>query len=503
MQLNKIYLLGLTALTLLSSCSYIGEDFALADNVVSVAVPIAYGTLNIQDVVDRAQGDATLRLDGDGKITALYSGELLRENATKIFPPVPGLLEFPIPDFSVDVPLPIKAGYRIDKGVFDNTSIFFRVQHDKAEVVKMIMSIPSVTKNSVVWKKEYDLDFTNKSEITTVPFNFNEYIALTVNNNIRFEYEAFRPNGEKIKLNTIAMKFDLLKFSYLEGYFGNSSFDIKGDVIKINIFDRWKSGGLEFQNPIIQLDVDNAFGFPVRSKVNQLTIKTATGQFFDVESEYINKGIDFNYPTIAEVGQLKNTKFQFNSGNSNIGKLFQDRVVQVLYDFDAVANPDGDIGVRNFFNSTAFFSVRVDVELPMQVKANTFTIADTVDVDFTDFENVESASVKIKTENNFPVEMLLSGIFLDANNNQIEALTTSEAIVVKAATIGSDGRTTGKTVNEANIKMEAARFAKVKKAKRILMTASFDTNVVASAPIWLYGNYGLDLKIGAIANVKP
>jgi hypothetical protein len=403
----------------------------------------------------------------------------------------------------VDVPLPIKSGYRIDKGVFDNTSIFFRVQHDKAEVVKMIMSIPSVTKNNVLWSKEYILDFTNALEITTVPFNFNEYVALPSNNNIRFEYEAFRPNGDKIKLKTVAMKFDLLKFSYLEGYFGNSAFDIKGDIIKINIFDRWKSGGLEFDNPIIQLDVDNAFGFPVRSKVNQLSIKTATGQLFNVESEYINKGIDFNYPTILEVGQTKNTKFQFNSANSNIGQLFKDRVVQVLYDFDAIANPDGDVGVRNFFNSSAFFSVRVDVELPMQVKANRFTVADTVLVNFKDFDNVESASVKIKTENNFPIEMVLSGVFLDENNNEIEALTPSEAVVIKAASLGNDGKTNNKTINESIIKMDATRFAKAKKAKKFLMTASFDTNVVASAPIWLYNNYGLDVKIGAIANVKP
>lgn len=502
--MNKFYFLLLALILFIPSCSYIGEDFELADNEISLAAPIAYGTLTIQDIVDRAQGDASLRIDGEGRITALYSGEILRQNSSKVFPPVPGLFEFPITDVAVDIPLPINAGYRIDKGIFDNTSIFFKTQHDKKEIVKMVMSIPSVTKNGEVWKKEYLLDFTNTTDVTTEAFNFNDYVALPNNNKIRFEYEAFRPNGEKIKLFSIAMKFDVLKFSYLEGYFGNQSFDIKGDIIKINIFDRWISGGVEFENPIIQLDVDNAFGFPVRSKVNQLSIKTATGQSFDVESEYINKGIDFNYPTIGEAGQTKNTKFQFDSGNSNIGQLFKDRVVQVLYDFDAIANPDGDVGVKNFFNSTAFFSVRVDVELPMHLKSNTFTIADTIDIDFTEFDDVSSASVKIKTENNFPVEMVLTGVFLDANNNVIDAFTPSEYIVVKAATLGSDGKTSSKTVNESIIKMDATRFAKVKQATKILMTASFDTNGVSPAkPVWLYSNYGLDLKIGAIANVKP
>ena len=168
-------------------------------------------------------------------------------------------------------------------------------------------------------------------------------------------YEAYRPNGERIKLNYAAMIFDLLKFTYLDGYFGNHTFDIKGDIIDINLFEKWVSGGIEIENPIISLNVDNAFGFPVRSKVNELTLKTIDGTLYQLQSEYINKGIDFAFPTINQVGETKNTLFNFNSSNSNIEQLFKDKIVQVIYDFDALANPDGDIGVKNFYTNQAFF----------------------------------------------------------------------------------------------------------------------------------------------------
>ncbi len=486
------------------SCSYQGEEFSLGDDAIEVAIPVAYGKLTINDIIDKAQGDASLRIDGEGKLTALYSGELLRENSTKIFPPVPGFFEFPIADTGTDIPIPINADYVIDKGIFDNTSIYFKVKHDKAEVIKLIMKIPSVTnKENIEWQKEYSLDFTNTQELLTIPFNFNDWTAIPKGNKIRFEYEATRPNGEKIKLSSVIMKFDVLRFSYLEGYFGNHTFDIKGDIIKINIFDRWKSGGIEFEDPKIQLDVDNAFGFPVRSKVNQLTISTATGQLFNVESEYINKGIDFAYPLFTELGQIKNTKFQFNSGNSNIGTLFKDRVVQVNYDFDAVANPDGNVGQKNFYNASSYFSVKVDVELPMKLKSNMFTIADTVDVNFADFDQVEAASIKLKAENSFPLEMNLSAIFMDANGVILDELTPAEAIKIKAATLGSNGKTNNVSKNETFIQMDAIRFAKVKTAKKILLTASFDTSVANAAPIWFYSDYGLDLKLGAIVKANP
>jgi hypothetical protein len=498
----KKYCLFVFAFLLISSCSYLGDDIEIASNTKSLAVPIAYGNLSLDDVIDRAQGDAKLRIDGQGRVTALYSGEILRENSTKIFPPVPGIFEFPIFDTSVELPLPVNAAYRVDRGTFEQTNIFFRVKHDKPEIVKLIMTIPSLTKDNVTWKKEYALDFTNTTEVNTVTSNLDKWVALPNANKIKFEYEAIRPNGEKIKLNSIVMKFDLLKFSYMEGYFGNHTFDVKGDVIKINIFDQWKSGGIEFEDPIIQLDVDNGFGFPVRSKVNQMVLKTVTGEIFNVESDYINKGIDFAYPTIDQLGQLKNTKFQFNSSNSNVGQLFRDKVVQVIYDFDAVANPDNDQSIKNFFNSDAYFSIKIDVELPMKVKSNTFTIQDTVDINFSDFDEVASASLKIKTANNFPMDMLLTAVFLDVNGSVVESLSPNESILIKAATLGSDGKTNNKTSNEANIKMDASRFTKIRDAKKMLVTASFDTNAASAKPIWFYNNYGIDLEIGAIVNVK-
>ena len=92
MKKSIFYISSLLALLNLPSCnSLYSGDFELEESERTVALPLAYGTLSIQDIVDRAEGDATIRIDGQGHITALYSGEILRDNASKIFPPVPGI----------------------------------------------------------------------------------------------------------------------------------------------------------------------------------------------------------------------------------------------------------------------------------------------------------------------------------------------------------------------------------------------------------------------------
>lgn len=495
----KVLVGGLMMLTMFSCNSLYDGDFELEDSERTLAVPIAYGSLSIQDVVDRAEGDASIRIDGLGRITALYSGEILRDNASKIFPPVPGIFEFAIFDTIAELPLPVNGSYRIDKGIFDNTNIYFKFNHAEKEVIKVKMFIESVNKDGIVWEKDYTLDFTNDADgvIETGTSSLLNWVAFPMSNKIKFRYLAYKPNGDRIKLSYAAMKFDVLKFTYLDGYFGNHTFDIKGDIIKINLFDLWKSGGLEIEQPQITLDVDNAFGFPVRSKVNQLTVKTLGDKLFNVESEYINKGIDFDYPSINQVGQTKNTVFHFNAENSNIGELFKDKVIQVIYDFDALANPDGDTGVKNFYTSDGFFSVKVNVELPMKIKANMFSIADTIDLDLSDYDAAKSVELKIKTANSFPMDMIVGMVFMDEKGNELYSLTENEKIKVGSASLNGDGKTSIKKIQEQILNFDVDKFSSIKQAKKILVIGSFDTNLQSAAPIWLYSEYGVDITLAA------
>jgi hypothetical protein len=491
--------------TVLSCTDGLTDEYKIKFGGQEVAVPLAYGKLGINTAIENTNAKNQLLIGPDGKVTAVYTGEVLRQNASQIFPPVPGFFDFLISDTSVYIPLPyLTKNAQIEKGIFDNTNLSFKFKHNKKEKIRVVMTIPSVKRNGVVWKQEYNLDFgtDDDGEIITGKNTVLGWTALPIANAILFKYEAYRPNGERIKLDYASMLFDVMSFSYLEGYFDRLLFDIKGDFIKINLFQNWKKGGLEILNPKIKLDVENALGFPIRSKINSLTLKTKTGNVFNLESDYINKGIDFNYPTLAEIHQFKNTTFTFDNTNSNIETLFKDKIVQVAYDFDAISNPDANDKIKNFFTNTAYYKVNVSVSLPLNIKANEFTIGDTLAIDASSLKDITEGNAFINVQNTFPVNMDLDMVFLDIAGKELDRLSSAELIKIKGAPLGPNGKTTVPTTTKQEIKISPVRQAKIIQAKKVYCTAIFDTNTYSNLPVWIYDDYYLQIELSANAKIK-
>jgi hypothetical protein len=491
------FLIFITACTIDDSIELVNVDRV-------VAVPLAYGQLSLQDAIERSDNAASIKVDNLGRLTAFYSSEVLRENSAKVFPPVPGIFEFPIIGTTADVPLPVNGSYRIDKGVFDNTNIFFNVTHNVKEVLKLKITMPYVSRDGKTWSQDYTLDFTNSLTglIATPVFNMDKWTALPKENKIRFQYTATRPNGTEIVLTGMAMKFDILRFSYLDGYFGNHVFDIKSSTIKLNIYDGWKKGGIIFENPTISLNVENAFGFPVRSKINSLYAKTIDNNQFVLESEFINKGINFNYPVVDGTDRVKTTAFKFDGTNSNIGKIFQNKIAEISYDFDAIANPEGDNKIKNFFNSDAYFSINVGVELPMKLSIDDLTIEDTVDFEIGNYNDIKNIELSLDLKNKFPLGMKLDAKLLDKNNKEVYRLDAGKGLDINPALIGTDGKTKEANNLLKTILINEVDFKSVLNAKKVILTARFDSKSLTTNTIWLYNTYDLDFKLGAKIGLK-
>jgi hypothetical protein len=137
----------------------------------------------------------------------------------------------------------------------------------------------------------------------------------------------------------------------------------------------------------------------------------------------------------------------------------------------------------------------------MQISAKEFTIVDTFEINLKDFNDIKAADFKISTINSFPVESIVSAYFLDENGVVIDQLDDMENIKVDASTIDVNGKIITSSENQKVIKFDNERFEKLKKSKRILMTASFDTSKKYTAPVWLLENYGIDIKLSAIATI--
>lgn len=468
----------------------------------SLAIPLIDSELGIVPVSEKIVNEESyVEVGEDGKLTLFYNGEVVRNTSRDVFPPLPGLIDYELVDTNAFVALPFGDDYIISEGRFGETNIFFRFRHGTPGLYIVKMTLPQMTKDGEVWSKEYRINVTDDKDIFTTLENIFDCEIFPTDNEIQFIYEAYDPTGQRIKMDYVAMKVDQLLFDYIEGYFSKQVFELDGSNIGVGVFEQWISGGLSFEDPKMNIYVRNAFGFPVRSRFNKVELTTLGGQSFELESEFIDKGIDFEYPTVDEIGQVKFSEFSFTKDNSNIKELFNDKVVNVTYDIDALTNPDDDNTIVNFVDTTSFFSVDVNIEVPLNGSANDFVIKSSMEFDGTELADVSEAQFKLITANDFPADMKieLNFVTLDTLQSEIQYTTTIE---VGAAPLGSDFKTTAANQQTHFIDLTNEDINRLLDANRLEAVVTLDNTEEYNGPLWLFKDYIIDLKLGAIVKLR-
>lgn len=483
-------------------------SFDIEGPAYQLAVPLINSKISIGRLIEKSEGNTSLLVSPDGKVTVSYNGEVIRRTATALFPPFPGIFDNPIPDtlFNLILPLPSQFNtFIIDRAVFRNTKIYFELEHDLPEDVQVRMQILNLKKNNVVFEQKYTLKHNGSLPVrlNTPETSIDGWEMQSSTNSIVFKYDAVRPNGEKIILKKVNLKFDVITFSYIEGYLGYHIFKLDKDKINIGLFNQWQSGGFNFEDARIVLRAENAFGLPVRGKINKVELTTVSGNTFSLSSPFIGTDIDFPYLNFDEQGQTKNSFFYLDKNNSNIGTLFNEKTSLITYDIDAFVNPDRDTSLRGFIDFDAFFKVFVAAEVPLFGYVQDLVLSDTLDFDIKNMDDIQSGQLKIITANDFPAEILLQASFLKEESGQVDVLFDNGGLLLPAATLRSDGRTDKGKENIRTLNLPKEKLDKIKGSKKILITGKLNSvNSQNGQSLWLYDDYNITLKVGAIFDYK-
>ncbi len=495
-----------------TSCSDISDikDAELVSDV-SVAVPLINTQLKLDSVSERLDGLTSIVLSPNGQATIKYNSEVIRQDANAIFPvypvPVPIVITGPNSVWSLEEAAAQTGAFAnnvIRKAIFQNNKVFFLLQHTLEEDVTFTITIPEFTLNGVAFTETYTVPpRANDTDVfNTETSSLDEYLFVPVDNSLNFQYTATDGSGSDVEMAITAMKLDFLNFSYVEGYFDERTFDIQGDVINVGLFDKWISGGLEFEDPKVSVKVENAFGFPVKTDFQELRFTTVSGLVYDIESDIIENGVEFNFPTLDEVGEIKETSFDFNKNNSTIEDIFLDKIASVSFDIDAIANPGGDTTIDGFLNNESYFRIDVSVDLPLHGIINELVITDTIDIDLIQIEDINSAEFKFIIKNDYPATVNVQAVILNGQNNAIDVVFEGDGIQLAAATLGADGRTIGGETTIEYVDIQEDRIDVIKNGKRVVLVATIDSRNVSDDFLWFYSDYEVDFKLGAIFNLK-
>ncbi|MCU0347935.1 MAG: hypothetical protein MUC59_13425 [Saprospiraceae bacterium] len=513
MKFPKLVFLALMLLAGVFGCKQADEldGIGIESGDAEFAVPLLKARTSIEDILENFDDYTFVEITPDSVIHLRYKGDVLSQNADEFFQAIYTSLPPVIPldtnyfTLSFDT---VETQLKVDYARYSSGTVNAGIYSDYEGLVDFTLILHEATKNGQPltihrqFMSPVGITFGGVKIPTTDPADavpVEGYELRPVNDEIHISYVALKANGDTLHLapNEVALNNTNVKFSYIEGYLGN--FKNKGvrDSINIEFFENWIQGDVFFEDPIIQIHIENSFGMPTRSSIEIFDIITADGQRIPLESEFISEtGIDFEYPTIAEAGQSKNMTFTFDANNSNIEDVLGSRPIGLDYKVDAIANPDSVTDQRGFITDSSFYRVQVEVDLPLHGRASGFGAIDTFDLDFSDFNEVQAVEFKMVADNNMPLGISTQAYFIGENGAVLDSLFNGIGYPIEAAPVNGSGIVTGQQTTTTLIDFDAARFDNIRNAKKLALHAFFSTSNQGQQSVKAFANQEVEIRMG-------
>lgn len=514
MKKNILIIVGLALFTAtcMMSCKFDELSDASLQFDGDYATSLLTTRMEIGDIVGELDSATTVELDEDGLLHLIYRGDFTQKSSSDVFASIP---QFPVllTDTFYTLPYPVPNGMILEYLRLKTADVSFFCESPFTENVSLEIEFPEVTNATTGEVFKYN---TVIPYLGTTPaqgagaMNLAGWHMTPDNGEIHIRYKALLPDGTRVELDDFYMIFQNFEASYFEGYLGQEVYDLPQDTIVIDFFDRWVDGGVIFEDPSINVIVENSFGLPVRSIANTMNIWNLDGSILEIQSSELETGINFNYPALDEVGESKFTSFSLDKTNSNITSIFANRPVAVEYDLDALGNPDGDQSIIGFATDTSFFTVNVFVDLPMHATVDNFTIKTDVEIgeDFEeDYDFVDYITLKVISDNNIPVDMALQLYFEDENGIAMDSLfdkprnqLLNDHIVIKAAGVDENGYSNSTTYNEVEIEIPREKFDAFSQMKNLAVVTILDHD--QNQLVRFFDVDDVNLKIGVKAGLS-
>ncbi len=493
-----------------------------------VAVPLAYSDFDVYDVLNRTDSlQELLVVDEDGLLALNYKGELFSFSLDE-------LLDIPDQNYNQTLQLSATMASTIESGLGASFSdaIEFPLNIDPSDVRvdEVVFLSGNVNLSYTILQNEVfegSITFGNLVDQNNTPLSFS--ISSTGVNPGQTITESFDLTGARMSPNydgtenLIALDFGIsisnnpdntavsgdalnievdlseINIDYITGYFGQLSINTDQDSVRIKIFDNIINGTFALEEAFIDLNVENSFGLPVDFSLDDVTS-------FNLET---GEEIDLTFPTdLALAGQTElngtpeEVTFSFNNGNTNVVDLLEPTPKVVYFALNATSNPNGPPppDQPNFIRHDSRLDVDIDVLLPLKGYAQDILLIDTLDVDieFDEFEEVDSIEFKIRTLNGFPTRGDVQVVFLDELQTPIDSLFLEPSPIILSGLVNSSGIVDTPVENTQVVSVDQASADNLGNTDKIVVIAVLNTiNNQNEDIVRFMDDYRLKINLGA------
>jgi hypothetical protein len=457
------------------------------------ALPLLDSRIEMRRLIDDFDEQAAILVDDDGLLRFFYSGDTTVRDSREIFDQINAVLPPIIPivtnpsGFSV-----ANSSLDIDEVRFKAGRLEYTFFNGNSNSVEVTVTIPEIQRNGMPLQQTHQVGAFENLELQA--FDMTNTVLSPRNDSFFVSYEAVTVAGDQVGLSNFFMLPKEFDYSYAEGALGAQAFESPQDTLSIDYYDNWVGGNVFFSNPKVILNIDNAFGFPAVAMAERFEILTVDDQVLPLQSTLIDQGFEFNYPTFAEIGTVKQTRFEFTPENSNVAQVISAGPTAVVYDLDVVTNPNAD--AKGFLTDDSYFAYSIDAEFPLEGNIRGFTINDTTGINLTDYENIQSVEFKVITASSIPLETSLQLYFLDNKEQLLDSLSTESVTIIPAAETDNVGNVSATSASEVLVELNAEQFERIRTAQFLVISTSFSSPSKGREVARIKNDQGVDIKMG-------
>lgn len=493
----------------------------------TIAVPLIYSRLAMEDVIGRASTDEFLRVETDGSLTLVYKDEYVSLQAESLF-------ELSDQSFSetftlnasqlatlnstntLTIDLSRTLGYVISDTEIDrillktgtfSTQLSTTLEHD----VSFTLSIREGTIAGTSFSPTVSATSpfipnvgTSSTDLKDLAIDFTQTAKGHSEMEVDISLVITKRAGRPLKpVETITYTAEILDQAYqrVDGLFGVLDFTSSGDTLEIPFFENNDGGTFTLADPRIKFVFANSAGVDVDARTLSFD-GTNTDQnriaLTGLPDPLPFPGLDF-----TEIGQEKKDSLSLNKNTSNLSDFINNRPANIYYQMDIKSSPGSG---RQWLLDTSKVRVEIDVEIPLEGTAKDFALVASQPFDLT-LENstdIKEVLIRLYTENGFPVDVSTQVFFEDSiSNTVVDSLIVDDKLILPSGTVDASGRVASANPKTTDILLNAARVERILSANRIRLRATFDTPSVdgMQPDVKFFSTYDLLLQLGVQAEI--
>mgnify|MGYP006252944269 CR=1 FL=1 len=189
--------------------------------------------------------------------------------------------------------------------------------------------------------------------------------------------------------------------------------------------------------------------------------------------------------------------------SSGLPQLIAINPSELIYSGTAITNPSGQV-IENSITSGSEILIGFEMDLPLYLRMDDVKRIDTLALNFGEDNNqtdyIDSISLKIHTENEFPFDVDLMILFTDSVSGFV--LDSLDVELLDAAETDENGRTIAANIYDSNVSLSSSQIDALINSNRLLFDITMNSFDNQNSAVRLYTDYQFNISLGAILELN-